>query len=88
MALSNYERVGKAMEALKDGLGPFVSREFISHTKGQTVQELERILGTTLDKKKPFHQMDAAALLRVMRDSWREVFFETLGRAELTKEPS
>ena len=50
MALSNYERVGKAMEALKDGLGPFVSREFISHTKGQTVQELERILGTTLEK--------------------------------------
>jgi len=28
MAINNHERVGKAMEFLKDGLGPFVEREF------------------------------------------------------------
>jgi len=27
MASTNYERVGKAMELLKQGLGPFVDRE-------------------------------------------------------------
>ena len=27
MAISNYERVGKALELLRDGLTPFVSRE-------------------------------------------------------------
>lgn len=27
MAISNYERVGKALELLRDGLAPFVSRE-------------------------------------------------------------
>jgi len=28
MAVSNHERVGKALELLKAGLGPFVEREF------------------------------------------------------------
>ena len=28
MALSNRERVGRVLEALKDGLGPFILREF------------------------------------------------------------
>ena len=84
MALSNYERVGNAMEALKVGLAPFVSREFMNRYKGQASQELQRILGTPLDNNKPIHEMDVAALLRVMRDSWREVFFDILGRAELT----
>ena len=28
MAISNHERVGKALELLKTGLGPFVGREF------------------------------------------------------------
>ena len=27
MATTNYERVGKAMELLRDGLKPFVARE-------------------------------------------------------------
>ena len=82
MALSNYERVGKAMEALKVGLAHFVSREFINHYKGQARQELLRIVEVPPDEKKPFGQMDVAALLKVMWDSWNEVFRETLGHAE------
>jgi predicted AAA+ superfamily ATPase len=82
MAISNYERVGKAMEALKLGLAPFVSREFINHYKGQARQELERITDVPLGEKKPFGQMDVAALLKVMWDSWNEVFRHILGRAE------
>ena len=27
MAISNHEKVGKALELLKNGLGPFVERE-------------------------------------------------------------
>lgn len=30
MATTNHERVGKALELLKRGLGPFVAREFTS----------------------------------------------------------
>ena len=31
MALSNHERIGKALELLKDGLVPFVERELKAH---------------------------------------------------------
>jgi hypothetical protein len=30
MAITNHERVGKALELLKSGLGPFVEREMTS----------------------------------------------------------
>ena len=33
MAITNHERVGKAMELLKAGLAPFVEREFKISTK-------------------------------------------------------
>ena len=83
MAITNRDRVGNAMDTLKDGLGPFVSREFIAHYRGQTAQVLQHMLGTTVrDPKQPFHELDAAALLRVMWDSWNEVFRNTLGHTE------
>ena len=83
MAVTNAERVGKAMEALRAGLAPFASREFIRHHRGRTAQELERILRRPIpDPRKPFHGMDVSGLLRVMANSWNEVFRETLGRSE------
>ena len=33
MAITNHERVGKAMELLKAGLAPFVEREFKAHVQ-------------------------------------------------------
>ena len=68
MALSTYERVGKAMEALKIGLAPFVSREFINHYKNEARQELERITEVTSGEKPLFGQIDVAALLKGMWD--------------------
>ena len=82
MALSTYERVGKAMEALKVGLAPFVSREFINHYKSQARQELERIPEVTSGENILFGQIDVAALLKGMWDSWNKVFREILGLAE------
>ena len=85
MAITNHERVGKAMESLKGGLAPFVSREFINQHKGQTARVLQQILDAPpQDPKKPFHDMDTAALLKVMWESWNEVYRNTLGRAERT----
>ena len=40
MAITNHERVGKAMELLKSGLGPFVEREFKNAYK-ETVPRAE-----------------------------------------------
>jgi hypothetical protein len=34
MALSNHERIGKALDLLKAGLAPFVEREVTAAVKG------------------------------------------------------
>ncbi|MCY4583299.1 MAG: Swt1 family HEPN domain-containing protein [Chloroflexi bacterium] len=83
MAITNRERVGSAMDALKDGLAPFASREFINQHKGRSAPVLQQILGDAIqDAKQHFFKMDTAALLRVMWDSWNEVYRDTLGNAE------
>ena len=83
MAITNRDRVGSAIDTLKSGLAPFVSREFINHHKGRSDQVLQQDLGETVrDAKGYFSNMDAAALLRVMWESWNDVFRNTLGRAE------
>jgi hypothetical protein len=83
MAITNYDRVGKALELLKDGLGPFVEREFKSTYKDRAAAEAARFLGEDrLNAKKPLGSWDASALLKLMWESWNEVFRKTLGHAE------
>jgi predicted AAA+ superfamily ATPase len=83
MAITNYERVGKALELLKAGLGPFMEREFKSLYKKKWIDETQRFLGTDrLLAGKPPSEWDVTALLRTMWDSWNEVFRQTLGHAE------
>ena len=45
MAITNHERVGKALELLKSGLGPFVEREFKSIYKDRAAAEDEPVPG-------------------------------------------
>ena len=84
MAVTNQERVGKAMDLLRQGLAPFVERE---------VQEKVRIGAVNMDTvrrfsedpalaKKPIAQWDAAGLLKLMWETWNEVFRLTLGVSE------
>ena len=83
MAITNRDRVGSAMDALKGGLASFVAREFINHHKGRSAMELQQVLGDPVqDVKGHFSNMDTAALLRVMWESWNEVYRDTLGHAE------
>jgi predicted AAA+ superfamily ATPase len=83
MALSNQERVGKAMELLRAGLAPFVVREFDSLHGDQAADAARRRLGEDRTiAKKPLVDWDAAALLKLMWEAWNEVFGKTLGRAE------
>ena len=71
------------MDTLKSGLAPFVSREFINQHKGRSGQVLQQVLGEPVqDAKGHFSNMDAAGLLRVMWESWNDVYRNTLGRAE------
>src|SRR5260370_11044472 len=83
MATTNHERVGKALELLKSGLGTFVEREFTSTYKDHAVAEAGRFMGEDrLNAKKPVAEWDAAALLKLMWESWNDVFRKTLGPAE------
>jgi predicted AAA+ superfamily ATPase len=83
MAITNHERVGKALELLKSGLGPFVEREFTSTYKDRAGAEASRFMGEDrLNAKRPITEWDAAALLKLMWDSWNDIFRKTLGPAE------
>ena len=46
MALSNRERVGRVMETLKQGMGPFILREYRVIYKGRYVDEMESVLAS------------------------------------------
>lgn len=83
MAITNQERVGKAMELLRTGLAPFVEREFRNQYSEKALDEArryfsdERVVG-----KKSLADWDVAALLKVMWSAWNDTFGRTLGRAE------
>ena len=84
MAPTNQERVGKALELLRAGLAPFVEREVQSNVKAGRVHMdvLRRFSDDPLLNSKPISQWDAGALLRLMWDTWNDVFSRTLGYAE------
>jgi predicted AAA+ superfamily ATPase len=81
--MTNHERVGKALELLKSGLGPFVEREFKNAYQDRAAAEAGRFMGEDrLNAKRPVADWDVAALLKLMWDSWNDVFRKTLGPAE------
>jgi hypothetical protein len=85
MALSNAERIGKALDLLNAGLRPFVERELQAAYGKDWVAEAGLLDPRgSLNKKPKQPRMDAHALLGVMWDQWNEVFKKTLGQAERT----
>ncbi|MCK9524538.1 MAG: Swt1 family HEPN domain-containing protein [Limnochordia bacterium] len=83
MAITNYDRVGKAMELLKLGIYPFIEREFKSVYGGRMIFEANRVVGNdSLNQKKAFSEYDVAALFKIMLEAWNEVFRQVLGPAE------
>lgn len=83
MAITNHERVGKALERLKEGLRPFVERE-LKGTFGEswTGQIKEILTDTRLGGGKGEATHDVAVLLVVMDRTWGEIFRRILGKAE------
>jgi predicted AAA+ superfamily ATPase len=83
MATTNHERVGKALELLKAGLGPFVERELKSAYGERAGAQAAVFLGEDrLNARRPIADWDVAALIKLMWESWNEVFRKTLGPAE------
>ena len=85
MAISNHERVGKALDFLTGGLKPFVERELRSEYQQQWFEETKRTMSANQGQllgTEEAPQWDAQALLLVMWNQWNEVFRKTLGPAE------
>lgn len=83
MAITNHERVGKALELLRQGLGPFIERE-LDNTYHDNPQEraLEIMKNDRMLVNKPLLEWDASAMLKLMWDCWNDVFHKPLGFAE------
>src|SRR6266536_1058845 len=87
MAITNQERVGKALELLKDGLVPFVERELKAQHAQQWLDYVRSTVGPSQEKlfrSEAEMAWDAASLLAVMWNDWNLVFKKTLGQAERT----
>ena len=83
MAITNQERVGKAMELLKQGLAPYAEREFANLYGNKADAEALRLAGEDRGAaRKPLAAWDVAALLKLLWEGWNDVFGQTLGRAE------
>src|SRR5471032_3225624 len=83
MAITNHERVGKALELLKSGLGPFVEREFKAKYGASWAFEVKDLLtDTRLGVGKNESLNDVAVLLVVMDRKWGDVFRQILGKTE------
>src|SRR5256712_195305 len=83
MAITNQERVGKAMDLLRDGLRPFAERELKAKHGDRWPSEVRAALsGRQLGQNKGDLLQDVAVLLAVMDKTWGGVFSAILGRAD------
>jgi predicted AAA+ superfamily ATPase len=87
MATTNQERLGKALELLKDGLAPFVERELRAQDAQGWLGFVRQSVGeaqTKLFKDNQPPPWDAASLLAVVWMQWNTIFRKTLGQSERT----
>ncbi|GMV81896.1 MAG: hypothetical protein AMXMBFR7_30800 [Planctomycetota bacterium] len=85
MALSNHDRIGKALDLLNQGLTPFVERELEVTFGKPWKDELQKTL-KDYQFPKPAKggglKWDIQALLSIMWNHWNDTFKRTLGHTE------
>ncbi len=85
MAISNRERVGRALDALKEGLYPFFEREMKASYGDKWLAAALSCLPDSYTARKTGDAVlkeDVSALLIVMWEQWNEVFKKTLFRGD------
>ncbi len=84
MAITNAERVGKALELLKDGLRPFVERELKASYKNRWLETAKPSFPVWQQPGKDGEGLnwDSQAILQVMCDLWNDCFKRILGPSE------
>jgi predicted AAA+ superfamily ATPase len=81
MAVTNHDRVGKALDQLAAGLQPFVERE-LKAVLGERWAEAAREAAPERRPAKAVNWLDPQTLLGAMWNQWNAVFSRTLGQAE------
>ena len=85
MAVSNRDRVQRALELLRVGLIPFVERELRARLGGDWLGYVNRGRRYEIERDGEGKiAWDTSSLLGVMWDNWNEVFRTTLGQAQRT----
>lgn len=86
MALSNYERVGKALEILKNGLSRYIAQEMrnVYFDEWQTIaaQSTNPSMSAPPQARDWQECQDVLKLLIIMWNQWDKVFSRTLGYTE------
>ncbi len=84
MAITNHERVGKALEQLNTGLRPFVERELKATYKERWAETARPSFPNWQQTGKDAAQLnwDTQALLGVMWDLWNDCFRKILGPSD------
>jgi hypothetical protein len=85
MAISNHERVGRALSLLKEGLHSYIEREMKSVYKDRWLVAATPYVDEDHTLKRSVANIlreDVAAQLKLMDRQWNEVFKKTLGKAE------
>ena len=73
MALSNRDRLGKALDQLRDGLLPYISRQLYDNLGSNWQDRLD-------PKANNLH--DVAALINQLIEHWEVVFRRTLSQSD------
>jgi hypothetical protein len=84
MAITNSERVGKALDLLKDGLRPYVERELKATYKNRWLETAKPSFPNWQQPGKDGEGLnwDSQAILQVMCDLWNDCFKKILGVSE------
>jgi hypothetical protein len=84
MALTNHERIGKALQLLSDGLTPFVERECKANYGSEWAQSIAKTDPAPGARGRKVSPTDAQFLLKVIWDEWQIVFRNVLGQTDRT----
>lgn len=83
MAVTNHERVGKGLELLRTGLGPFVERELKHAVRaGNLAGYRRREIADDPMFRRRSTEWDVAVVLRLIWDNRNDAFSGTLGRSD------
>ncbi len=83
MALSNFDRVGRSLDTLRQGLWPFVNQEFTAAWGESWPQTLlQKMPPDVAQRAVRNNNFDIAQMLNSLFIHWNEVFGKTLGQSE------